>query len=77
MKTCHNCRLKRSCPYRGIIDPCPDWRADQNVKLTQQKVKTCQTKPLSFWEKRFLNSMTKRATYTPPMEVIIDQIFVR
>ena len=77
MQSCMNCRLKRACAYRGIIDPCPDWRADQGVKLTQEKVKTCQTKPLSFWERRFLNSMTKRQAYSRPMEIIVEQIYAR
>ena len=77
MQGCMNCRLKRVCAYRGIIDPCLDWGADQSIKLMQQKVKTCQTKRVSFWERRFLNSMTKRLAYTRPMETIIEQIFAR
>lgn len=77
MQSCANCKLKRSCVYRGIIDPCPDWRADQAVRTLQEKVKTCLTKPIDFWEARFLRSMTRRLAYTRSMEIIIEQIYAR
>lgn len=77
MKNCQNCKLKHNCFYRGIINPCTDWRADESIKVLQAKVTACKGKQMDFWEGRFLNSMRSRQTYTIPMATIIEQIHGR
>jgi len=77
MKYCNNCGHQSKCVYRGIINPCPDWKPDPRVKTLQSKVKACAQKPMDWWEKRFVNSNINRQAYSPNQEIIIEQIFGR
>jgi len=77
MRTCNNCGKKQGCFYRGIINPCPQWKTDPRVKTLQVKVKACQKKRMNWWEQRFIHSNLQRQAYSPDQEIIIEQIYAR
>ncbi len=68
MKFCNNCSLKNNCFYRGIINPCTDWRKDSKIRLLNRKAEGVVDMPMSFEEHRFVDSCISTETFSVKQE---------
>ena len=78
MKNCENCgKAKTGCFYRGIVNPCSDWRSNPKTKLLKQKAKQCVGKALSMSEGQFITQAVNLVVFSPKQETWLESIFAR
>jgi len=68
MRLCNNCRDYATCCYRGIINPCSDYRPSSKHKHLRARAKTIVNMKMSFEEHRFVNSCTTLRYFTAKQE---------
>jgi len=76
-KNCGNCGKRQTCAYRGIINPCDEWRADAEIRQLRTMARQCKSKPMSRYDVQFVDAMTNREAYTDNMKIRLRQIHSR
>ena len=76
-KFCNNCFRNKRCHYRGIINPCSDWRADYHIRTLRSKACELRGQPMSFDEHRFVDSCETAITFSPKQECWLMSIYNR
>ncbi len=74
MKDCNNCKIRKSCVYKGIIVPCDDWKADGNITRLRRIAFTIVNKPMTYREHQFVQSCTTNYTFTSKQEGWLSSI---
>jgi len=77
MKCCNNCANARNCFYKGIINPCNDWRADVSILRLKTIAKKIHKHKMSYEEHRFVESCIYAVTFTPKQEQWLRSIHAR
>lgn len=76
-KFCGNCYKHNECYYRGILNPCSDWRASAHIRRLRVKAGEMEGMPMSFDEHRFVDSCVTAETFSPKMESWLISIYNR
>jgi hypothetical protein len=74
MKNCSNCETRLNCFYRGIVNPCQEWKPDSDIKRLQAKAKQCLGKPLDFAEGRFVETCATAVCFSPAQQNWLNNI---
>ena len=77
MKNCGNCQENKSCFYRGIQNPCGEWKANLKIKALRKKAKECLNFPLSMEEGRFVEQAVYLESFSPKQETWLMSIHSR
>ena len=77
VKFCNNCRKFKQCVYRGIINPCDEWRPSSSFAELRKKAKEIVGKPMTFKEGQFVASATTLEFFTPPQASWFRSIYKR
>ena len=77
MKCCNNCANARNCFYKGIINPCNDWRADVNIRQLQTFAIEIVDCKMSYEEHRFVDSCIYAVAFSPKQEQWLRSIHAR
>ena len=77
MRTCDNCGNSKGCFYRGIINPCDDWKPAAMHSDLRRKAKEITNKPMSFQEGQFVTSATTLEFFTPKQASWLRSIYKR
>ncbi len=77
IKLCNNCRQGKSCPFRGIVNPCEDWQADASHSRLRSKAKQIVGKPMTMVEAQFVTSATTLEFFNPKQASWLRSIYSR
>lgn len=77
MRNCGNCGKYRTCLYRGIINPCDDWKPSAANQRLRAKAKEIVGKPMSSKEAQFVDSATTLIFFTAKQEYWLKSIYAR
>ncbi len=77
MQFCSNCALYQKCYYRGIINPCSDWRANHHIRLLRLKAEEMRGLQMTFDEHRFVESCETLISFSPKQEAWLMSVYNR